>query len=380
MKTNLMKAFAILACISMAACKSYDGPTDDRYGDISAKGTGNGKAGKLTAGEWRDLDNWDFWASLVNGQNDEFVSTPAYWGYYTNCRIATRIMDEQGNPQCGVNLILKDTTGNTLWTAVTDNRGEANLWPSLFTPTEAYDSVYTIIIGNVEGKAYPTLFGDTVVTWNEYHVTAPELSGADILFIVDATGSMSDEIRFLKEDLLDILNKAQVSDLQVGALFYRDEGDDYVTKVSNLNSDIQTTIRFISRQNADGGGDYPEAVHTALEASMQQVTWRNTSRVKLAFMLLDAPPHKLDNVISSLHNSTKLLAANGIRVIPVAASGVDKNTEFFLRFLSICTDGTYTFLTNDSGIGHEHIEPTVGTYKVEQLNEMILRLIREYTR
>ena len=71
-------------------------------------------------------------------------------------------------------------------------------------------------------------------------------------------------------------------------------------------------------------------------------------------------------------------AKKGIRIIPIAASGVDKDTEFFLRFAAIATDGTYVFITNDSGVGNEHIAATVGQYEVEKLNELIIRLINQY--
>jgi hypothetical protein len=43
------------------------------------------------------------------------------------------------------------------------------------------------------------------------------------------------------------------------------------------------------------------------------------------------------------------------------------------------TNGTYVFITNDSGIGNEHLEPSVGEYEVELLNELLVRLILKYT-
>ena len=95
-------------------------------------------------------------------------------------------------------------------------------------------------------------------------------------------------------------------------------------------------------------------------------------------MLLDAPPHKRNDVIESLQFSIPRYASHGIRIIPVAASGIDKQTESFLRFTAISTDGTYVFLTNHSGVGGDHIEATVGDYEVELLNELIVRLINQY--
>jgi hypothetical protein len=214
--------------------------------------------------------------------------------------------------------------------------------------------------------------------------TTPNVSTrADIAFVVDATGSMLDEINFLKNDLEDIINKAASVrsglTMRTAALFYRDEGDEYLTRFSNFTENLSTTRDFVREQGADGGGDYPEAVHTALERMLQELSWDTTARTRLAFIILDAPAHHQDDVIRSLQQSITTCARQGIRLIPVAASGVDKNTEFMLRFFAIATGGTYTFLTNHSGVGNEHIEATVGDYKVEQLNDLIIRLIGQYT-
>ena len=199
----------------------------------------------------------------------------------------------------------------------------------------------------------------------------------------DATGSMGDEITFLKDDLLDIIEKASANasgiSLRTGALFYRDEGDDYLTRTSNFSEAPQNTLKFIRNQKADGGGDYPEAVHTALEDALQKLSWEENNYARIAFLLLDAPPHYEQKVLKSIHTSVKTYAAKGIKLIPVAASGIDKKTEFLLRLMAIFTDGTYVFITDDSGVGEDHLEPTVGSYQTEQLNSLIVRLITKYT-
>jgi hypothetical protein len=70
----------------------------------------------------------------------------------------------------------------------------------------------------------------------------------------------------------------------------------------------------------------------------------------------------------------------GIRIIPIAGSGIDKSTEYLMRCLAIATNGTYVFLTDHSGIGAGHIEPTTDTYNVELLNNLLIRLFDQYTR
>ena len=101
--------------------------------------------------------------------------------------------------------------------------------------------------------------------------------------------------------------------------------------------------------------------------------------MKIAFLILDAPAHHEADIIHSLQKSVEQCAKQGIRLIPVAASGVDKDTEFMLRFFANSTGGTYVFLTDDSGVGNSHIAASVGDYEVEKLNELLIRLIEYYT-
>jgi hypothetical protein len=99
------------------------------------------------------------------------------------------------------------------------------------------------------------------------------------------------------------------------------------------------------------------------------------------FFVLDAPPHH-EAVIKGINNqmteNVKAAAEKGIRIIPLASSGVDVDTEFLMRSWALMTGGTYIFLTDDSGVGNDHLEPTIGEHKVEKLNECMIRVISEY--
>jgi hypothetical protein len=50
-----------------------------------------------------------------------------------------------------------------------------------------------------------------------------------------------------------------------------------------------------------------------------------------------------------------------------------------MKFTSILTNGTYVFITDDSGIGNPHLDPVVTDYEVEKLNDLLVRLIQSYT-
>ncbi len=79
------------------------------------------------------------------------------------------------------------------------------------------------------------------------------------------------------------------------------------------------------------------------------------------------------HIVNDLNAIIKKAAEKGIKIIPVSASGVNKDTEFLFRFFAVATNGTYVFITNNSGIGGDHIEATVGDYEVELLNDLMVR-------
>jgi hypothetical protein len=187
---------------------------------------------------------------------------------------------------------------------------------------------------------------------------------------------MSDELTYLQKDFASIASDAGSDGIVYSVNFYRDEGDDYVVRDYGFTNNISSALDLLKEQRADGGGDYPEAVTAALLNGISGHDWREDSE-KLMFLVLDAPPHDGD-AIQQFSNILTLAAQKGIRIIPVASSGVDTDTEFLCRSMAIATGGTYTFLTDDSGIGGSHLEPTIGDYSVEKLNEMLVRIISDY--
>ena len=349
-----------------------------------AGGSNNRTSGLLTAGEWNDLNNWKFWSNLLN--ENKYYDKTSYWKFYPKNLVAVQVVD--GNNIAVANVPVELLKGGTvLFSTKTDNAGFAYCWQSLFADDDS-DIVASDYSLNVNGASYKeplqfTLQGDENVNFNVVvsDDAKPAAAKADIAFIVDATGSMTDEIRFLISDLNYIIDHASSGNniaLRTAALFYRDLQDEYITRYDDFSDNVSTTQEFVAKQKAGGGGDYPEAVDYALEAALQKLSWNESARARIAFLILDAPAHHKDNVIESLQKSIALFAQNGIKIIPVAASGVDKDTEFMLRFFELATGGTYVFLTNDSGIGNEHIEASVGDYEVEKLADLMVRLIKKY--
>lgn len=355
-------------------------------GGSSTNSGADEEPGIITAGEWSDLQNWDFWENLQwldTISQQEVKDMREYWNIYTtNKRYTTLITDNNQQPlrDAYVQLVISSSQ-QVLWTARTNHDGFAELWASPYVTNHA---------SNLSLKASKGSFTQTLDAVQPFPIGINKMTLAvsnsspsnkvEIVFAVDATGSMVDEITYLQTELEDVIGRiVQLGDidLRIGSVFYRDLGDDYVTKSKQFTDDYTSVLSFINDQDAAGGGDYPEAVDAALEVGIGELQWSIKARSRILFLLLDAPPHQEAENIERLHKHIKLAAAKGIEIIPISASGIDKSTELLLRSMSILTNGTYVFITNHSGIGNDHIEPTIGDYEVEFLNDLLVRLVTE---
>lgn len=380
---------AIMAMTMLAGCamKSEDGAYDGVMpGESSSIDGGDSTARQwesITAGEWNDLDHWDFWSDLMQGEHEgNYSQYNGAWGFNTDGVVRLVVVGDDEKAICNVPVALCTDDG-IIWQSRTNNHGEAALWVNLYGGAVDENSLWVKVdTMRMAEKPIVTNWGDEMII-NEYHFPHYEARFAlQVAFIVDATGSMHDEMDFLQEDLSNIINSVQswnaLLEIQTAAMVYRDTEDEYLTKISDFTTNLGTTQSFINAQSSGGGGDYPEAVHTALAKSLTDMSWQDGCRARLAFLILDAPPHDEEQVKASVRQSIKEYARRGIRLIPVSASGIDRSTEFLLRYMAMATDGTYIFITDDSGIGDSHLEPTVGEYEVKLLRDLIAEIMIQY--
>jgi hypothetical protein len=199
----------------------------------------------------------------------------------------------------------------------------------------------------------------------------------DISLVIDTTGSMGDEIDYLQTEFLalseSIENLYPDSDQRWSLVVYRDIGDAYVTQEYDFDSDVSTFRDRLDEQAASGGGDFPEAPDAALDA-MTNLDWRDGDDVaRLVFWVADAPHH--DQNATAMTEAIRTSADLDVHIYPVASSGIEELTELTMRSAAQLTGGRYLFLTDDSGVGGEHKEPTIPCYFVTRLDTAILRMV-----
>jgi hypothetical protein len=199
----------------------------------------------------------------------------------------------------------------------------------------------------------------------------------DVALVIDTTGSMGDEMLYLRTEFLalssSIASAYPNAEQRWSLVVYKDQGDIYVARSFDFTSDLETFQATLAQQSAGGGGDTPEAPDAALAATAE-LDWRTGgATARLAFWVADAPHH--DARAAAMADAVRAVRDAGVHLYPVASSGIDELTEHSMRSAAQLTGGRYLFLTDDSGVGNSHKEPTIPCYFVTRLDDAILRMV-----
>lgn len=206
----------------------------------------------------------------------------------------------------------------------------------------------------------------------------------DVLFLLDVTGSMGDEIAQLKTTISDVAGKLaalpQTPDVRFGMTLFRDEGDLFVTSTYDFTGDVGAFQSAIDDVVADGGGDTPEAVDEAFAAALSEPSWRDpATTVQLVFLVGDAAPQVGRQVATPYTESIMEAATRGITVHAVAASNTDDSAEVAFRHIAQGTGGRFVFLTYGAGGTATGSSTDIASTDYEELSldDLVVRLVGE---
>jgi hypothetical protein len=204
---------------------------------------------------------------------------------------------------------------------------------------------------------------------------------------------MGDELAQLQNNILGISSQIDSLpgniDVRYGLVTYRDRGDAYVTRIYEFTPEVGSFQVSLNSAGAAGGESLNEALHNAI----QNVSWRGDDTVKLVFLVADAQPHLDYPQDFDYAEEMQVAAQSGIKIHPIASSGLDQVGEYIFRQLAVHTMGHFVFLTYEQGTagspGIERPDLNVGTpdnpmtqqdqgdYTVERLDDLVLRLITD---
>jgi hypothetical protein len=206
----------------------------------------------------------------------------------------------------------------------------------------------------------------------------------DVLFLLDATGSMGDEITQIQNTLASIAARIDGieprPELRFGLVAYRDRGDEYVTRVYDFTPDVALFQQLLASVRADGGGDTPESLNEGLHRALQDVHWAEDA-VRLAFLVADAPPHLDYQQDYDYIQEARQAVAKGVKIYTIAASNTDDQAEYVFRQLSQQTLAHFIFLTYQPGqeagapgdTTTHHVDPEAFT--VERLDDLVVQVV-----
>jgi Mg-chelatase subunit ChlD len=299
-------------------------------------------------------------------------------------RYLLEVKDPRGRAVADAEVAVQSPGGHAMW-ARTDTAGRAWLHPNAFDPSRS--PWYEVAVRKEGRQSFARLARGQKNSVEVMLEARPAQARArlDLVFLIDATGSMADEIGKLKATLRsiadDVARLPSRPDICFGLVAYRDKGDAFVLRSHDFTNDLGAFQGVLNNLQAAAGGDYPEAMNEALHETVHNLSWRGEGATRLVVLLADAPPH-LD--YGGPYYDDDMLAAlgKGIKVFSVGASGLDKQGEYIQRQIAQYTGGRFVFLTYanahqpSSGPGRETVHD-VKNYSVDTLDRLVVRLVSE---
>ncbi len=181
----------------------------------------------------------------------------------------------------------------------------------------------------------------------------PARPQVEVVFCLDTTGSMGGLINAAKQKIWAICNQISTGNptpqVKVGLVAFRDRGDVYITKITDLTDDLDAIHTELMSFQAQGGGDTPESVNQALHESVTKINWsKNKKTLKIIFLVGDAPPHMnyADDV--KYPDSCKLAVKNDI-IINTIQCGTHAETKKYWVDICRLAEGSYVQIDQKGG-------------------------------
>gem|GEM_PF-2801665 len=169
------------------------------------------------------------------------------------------------------------------------------------------DSGFIVLDNN---WSYDNKIQKHIVTWEQYDnkpcwISRPSNSSPssslvqlDLAFVVDTTGSMSDDINAVKNNMNSILEELDSNDItyRIALVDYRDfssrtgTSGDYPYMVQlDFSDDHEEITSAINNLSLGNGGDTKETLYSALVDGLKDLNWADTS-AKSVIVMGDAAP------------------------------------------------------------------------------------------
>lgn len=161
---------------------------------------------------------------------------------------------------------------------------------------------------------------------------------ADIMFVLDCTGSMQGEIDAIKDTITAFADTIQSDGVRarVGLVAFRDRLHGEEAQVLTFNGDPFTTDATafrheVSQLRAGGGGDLPESSLDGVMLALRQPF--ATEGAKVIVLVTDAPPHIPDKETKNIQEVVTAIRRAGIQQFYLVIRTQDPDSQVYLKLL-----------------------------------------------
>jgi hypothetical protein len=305
-------------------------------------------------------------------------------------RIVVKVVDKAERPVAGaaVELYAGNQGGPRISLGQTYSDGSFTIYPRDYPDQEAL-TAYRLSVTSQAGNASVAIDRSgprNVLVKLESARINPSPLPVDILFVLDTTGSMGEEIERLRATI-EIINTniaalKPAPSIRFGMVLYRDRGDDYVTKKVPFTANLAAFQRVLDGVEAGGGDDTPEDLVSALDDAVRGMAWREGG-LKLGFVITDAPAHLDYGASYGYASALRDAKAKGIKLFTIGTGGLPLEGEYLLRQVAQYTQAKYIFLTygeggesaggNPGSVSHH----TGSNFTADKLEAIVIRFVKE---
>jgi hypothetical protein len=337
----------------------------------------------LTASAHDDNEEYSYYLEYLQRYED---IADVYHQDFSN-RFIIRITDWEDNPLFNIPFQITNVLDTVLWHARTVTNGESVLFPKIMFAGSDLDKLYVKMdYQGVHQVQKIRREPDEITTLKLAQIDNDSDLSLDILFILDATGSMGDEIQQLQDNIYSIhtriKNYFHFLPMRFGLVMYRDRGDKFLVRKFDFTDSIDEFQLYVDEVKAAGGGDNPEDVQTALKEALQQMSWSDDA-VKLSFLIADAPPHLDYNQDYTYLNAALDAQKRGIKIYTIGASGLNVQGEYIFRQISALTYSQFIFLTygesgESEGVGTGKVSHHTGdNFESHNLDDLVVNIVKK---
>ncbi len=184
----------------------------------------------------------------------------------------------------------------------------------------------------------------------------PYAGPLDVAFVIDSTGSMSDEIEEVKEDVTALVEQIAAidPDYRLALVDYKDVPEEESDYQARLDSDFTTDTSAFDREAegliAEGGGDEPESVYSGLMTALN-LNWRAGAK-KIVIQIGDAPAKDPEPITGYTLRSVQAKALSvDPATIDTIQSGEESEAQESFSQIAAATGGQYLQLSESEPAG-----------------------------